>query len=247
MVNQNFLKGENRVTEFLNGLLIFIVYLTPCAVVMLLIRKFTKIPDELFRKILHFILLGAYIPLLFGFDTWWRAIILGVAMAALLFPVLLLAGKIPGFSSFVNERKKGEFLSSMLLALGVMAATTAVGWGIMKDQYIGLASVYAWGVGDGFAALIGKKFGKHKIKWKFVDNKKSYEGSAAMLLTSALAVFTVLMVRGGINPLFAAAIALVAALVSTFVELCSKGGIDTVTCPAISMVIIVALTELVGG
>lgn len=234
-------------TDFLNGLLIFIMYLAPCAVIMLLIRKFTKIPDELFRKKLHFILLGAYIPLLFGFDKWWRAIILVVAMAVLLFPVLLLAGKIPGFSSFVNERKKGEFLSSMLLALGVMAASTAVGWGIMKDQYIVLASVYAWGVGDGFAALIGKRFGKHKIKWKFVDNKKSYEGSGAMLLTSALAVFTVLMVRGGINPLFAAAIAILTATASTFVELCSKGGMDTVTCPAVSMAIVVLSLGLIGG
>lgn len=233
--------------EFLHGLIIFILYLAPLAVIMLSVRKFTKIPDELFRKLLHFILLGAYVPLLFGFDKWWRALILVGSMAVLLFPVLLLAGKIPGFSSFVNERKKGEFLSSMLLALGVMAATTAMGWGLLKDQYIVLASVYAWGVGDGFAALIGKRFGKHKIKWKFVDNKKSYEGSAAMLLTSALAVFTVLMFRGGVNPLFAAAIAILTATASTFVELCSKGGMDTVTCPAVSMAIVVLSLGLIGG
>ena len=52
---------------FFDGILAFIYYLTPLALIMLFVRKFTKIPDELFRKSLHFILLGAYIPLLFGF------------------------------------------------------------------------------------------------------------------------------------------------------------------------------------
>ena len=234
-------------TEFLHGLTAFSLYLATFAVVLLLIRKFTKIPDELFRKSLHFVLLGAYIPLLFGFDTWWRCLILVGGLIALLFPVLLLIGKIPGFSSFVNERKKGEFLSSMVLALGVMALSITVGWGVFNDRYIVLASVYAWGVGDGFAALVGKRFGKHKITWKFVDNKKSYEGSIAMLLTSALAVFVVLLIRGGINPVFCLLISLVAATASTFVELCSKGGIDTITCPAVSMAIILPLTALFGG
>ena len=42
-----------------------------------------------------------------------------------------------------------------------------------------LASIYAWGVDDALVALIGKKFGKHKIKWKLADGKKSVEGSLA--------------------------------------------------------------------
>ena len=45
--------------EFLHGAYIFILYLLPAAVIMLAARRFLKIPDELFRKILHFILLGA--------------------------------------------------------------------------------------------------------------------------------------------------------------------------------------------
>lgn len=93
-------------TEFLHGTLIFLIYLVPLAIIILSIRKFTKIPDELFRKILHFILLGAYIPLLIGFETWWICIIFVACLLVLLLPVLIFAGKIPGFSKFVNERKK---------------------------------------------------------------------------------------------------------------------------------------------
>ena len=232
--------------EFINGLCVFLLYLIPAAIIMLLIRKFTKIPDELFRKILHFILLGAYIPLLFGFNTWWKSVILVGSLIILLLPILTFAGKIPGFSSFVNERKKGEFTSSMVLALSVMLLTITVGWGIFEDKFLVLASVYAWGVGDAFAALIGKRFGKHKIKWKFVDNKKSYEGSIAMIVTSTISVFIVLLVRGGINPVFALLIAFVASLTSTFVELCSKNGIDTITCPSVAMALIVPLLMLLG-
>ena len=233
--------------EFLNGTFIFFMYLVPLAVIMFLVRKFTKIPDELFRKILHFILLGAYVPLLFGFNTWWICLILVGCLLLLLLPTLLFIGKIPGFSSFANERKKGEFLSSMVLALGVMIITIFFGWGVIKDKYIVLASVYAWGVGDAFAALIGKKFGKHKISWKFVDNKKSYEGSLAMIVSSMIAVLVVLLIRGGVNPFYCVMISLVVAGASTFVELVSKNGIDTITCPTISMLILLPLLMLCGG
>lgn len=232
---------------FFDGILAFLYYLTPLALVLLFVRKFTKIPDELFRKSLHFVLLGAYIPLLFGFSKWWQATVFVVGLAVLLFPILFVLGRIKGFSAFVNERRGGEFKSSMILALGVMALSIALGWGAMHDRYLVLASVYAWGVGDAFAALIGKRYGKHKIHWRFVDNRKSLEGSLAMLLTSALSVFAVLLVRGGIFPIWCALIAIGAASASTFVELCTKNGMDTITCPLVSMLIIFPLTTLLGG
>ena len=234
-------------TEFLHGLLIFILYLAPLAVIMISVRQFTKINDELFRKILHLIFLGAYVPLLFGFETWWICVIFVACLIALLFPVLLFAEKVPGFAAFVNERKSGEFTGSMFLALGVMAVSITIGWGLLGDKHLVLSAVYCWGIGDAFAAVIGKRFGKHKITWKFVDNKKSYEGSLAMLITSALSVFIILLLRGGLDPIVCLGISLVAAAASTFVELCSKGGIDTITCPAVSMLIIWPLTALLGG
>ena len=40
--------------EFWHGALVFALYVIPAAAIMLTVRRFTKIPDELFRKILHF-------------------------------------------------------------------------------------------------------------------------------------------------------------------------------------------------
>ncbi|MBR5289954.1 MAG: hypothetical protein IKU28_03060 [Erysipelotrichaceae bacterium] len=233
--------------ELIHGVSVVCVYLVTLAVIVLSIRKWTNIPDELFRKVLHFILLGAYVPFLFAFDTWWISAGFAASLIVVIYPLLMLAGCIPAFSRFVNERKKGEFKSSMVLALGVMVLTISIGWGVLHDRYLVLASVYAWGVGDAFAALIGKRFGKHKLKWKFVDCHKSVEGSLAMFVTSVLAVFAVLQIRGGLDVTSCLVISVLTSAVATFVELCSVNGLDTVTCPAISMMIVIVFTKVLGG
>ena len=229
---------------FLYGVGITMLYIIVTVGIMLLARKYLTIPDELFRKILHFILLGAYIPLVFVFETWWMAAIFAISLIIILFPALSVAGKIPMFSSFVNERKKGEFRSSMVFAVGMMAFSVCICWGMFGERYLVLASVYAWGIGDGFAALIGKRFGKHKIKWKLADGKKSVEGSLTMFLCSLISVFTVLLVRGGIGIAMCFAIAFLAAVMCTIAELCAKDGMDTVICPVSAMIVIIPMVVL---
>lgn len=59
---------------------------------------------------------------------------------------------------------------------------------ITKDKLLALAVIYAWGYGDAFAALIGTKFGKHKIY-----KKKSLEGTLAMLTTSFITLIVILI------------------------------------------------------
>ena len=232
---------------FLFGALITTLYIAVAVGIMFIARKLIKIHDELFRKILHFILLGAYIPLCFVFEAWWMATIYALSLIVILFPALFLAQRIPMFSSFVNERKKGEFVSSMVYAVGMMAFSIAVCWGLFGDKYLVLASIYAWGIGDALAALIGKRFGKHKIKWKIADGKKSIEGSLAMFVCALVSVFTVLLIRGGISIPMCLCIAVLSAFVCTFTELCAKNGLDTVICPISAMVVIIPLVIGFGG
>ena len=131
---------------FLYGVGITMLYIIVAVGIMLLARKYLTIPDELFRKILHFILLGAYIPLVFAFETWWMAAIFAISLIIILFPALSVAGKIPMFSFFMNERKKGEFKSSMVLAVGMMAFSVCICWGMFGEKYLVLATIYAWGI-----------------------------------------------------------------------------------------------------
>lgn len=233
--------------EILHGVSVFAMYLIPAAVIMLTARKFLKIPDELFRKILHFILLGAYVPFLFAFQSWWISAGFAAGLIVIIYPILALAGKIPAFSSFVNERKKGEFKSSMILALMTVIFSVSICWGIFGDKLLTLACVYAWGVGDAWAALIGKQFGRHKVKLPLADPRKSWEGSAAMFVCAVFSVLIVLLIRGGLSLLACLFIALVSATATTYVELITKGGLDTVTCPAVAMAVIIPLTKILGG
>ena len=233
--------------EFQQGAVYFALYLLPAGIVMFASRKFLKIPDELFRKILHFILLGAYFPFLFGFQTWWISAGFAATLIAIIYPILALAGKIPAFSAFVNERKKGEFKSSMILALSTVIFSISICWGFFGDRLLTLACVYAWGVGDAMAALVGKAYGKHKITLPFADGRKSWEGSAAMFLCAVLSVLIILLVRGGLGLGGCLPISLLAGTVVTYVELCSKGGLDTITCPAAAMAVILPLTKILGG
>ena len=41
-----------------------------------------------------------------------------------------------------------------------------------------------WGPGDAAAALVGRAFGRHKISLPHADHHKSWEGSAALAVTS---------------------------------------------------------------
>ena len=184
---------------------------------------------------------------LFAFDTWWISAGFAALLIVMIYPILALAGKIPAFSSFVNERKKGEFKSSMVLALLTVTLSISICWGIFHDKLLTLACVYAWGVGDAFAALIGKQFGRHKIKLPFADPRKSWEGSGAMFLSAVVSVLTVLLVRGGLGIGACLLISLLAATATTYVELITKDGMDTVTCPAVAMAVIIPLTKLLGG
>lgn len=229
---------------FLHGAGITMLYILAAVGIAVLGRKCFAIPDELFRKILHFVLLGAYIPLVFAFRSWWMAAIFAMSLMAVLFPALYLAGKLPMFSAFVNERKKGEFQSSMVLAVGMMAFSVAVCWGLFGDRYLVLAAIYAWGIGDAFAALIGRRFGKHKIRWKIADGKKSVEGTTAMFLCAWISVFTVLLIRGGTGVVLCALTATLTALVCTVAEMCAKNGLDTVVCPVSAMAVMIPLLML---
>ncbi|MBP3647961.1 MAG: hypothetical protein J6K55_16270 [Clostridia bacterium] len=62
----------------------------------------------------------------------------------------------------------------------MLAVCVCVCWGWLGDRYLVLACMYAWGVGDAFAALCGKAFGRHKIVLARTGAVKSAEGSLAM-------------------------------------------------------------------
>ena len=233
--------------ELLEGTKAVLLYFVIAASTALGSRLLIRIPDELFRKILHCILLGSLPVFLFCFQTWWLAALEAVAFATVVYPLLAFLDRFPFFEKLTTERKHGELQHSLLLVFNMFAVVMAVCWGWLGDRYLAMASIFAWGFGDAAAALIGKQFGKHKIRWKYTDGKKSYEGSFAMLVTSFVTVTAILFLRGGLSPAVILFISITVALVSALAELYSKNGNDTVICPLCAMAALLPLVALFGG
>ncbi len=233
--------------DLLHGFGVLSIYFAVAATLALSARVLVKIPDEIFRKTLHFILLGSVFVFAFAFDTWWISALAAIIFEVIVYPILLIFEHLKNFSEMTTERKKGKLKSSLLLVFTMFAVVISITWGLLGDRYLVVASILAWGVGDAFAALVGKKYGRHKIKDKHTDGKKSYEGTAAMFVSSFLSVAFVLTFRGGLSPFGYIAISVITAAVSAIAELYSKNGLDTVICPLTAMVVVDTLTMLFGG
>lgn len=229
------------------GTLNLIIYFVIAAGLALLCRVLFTIPEEIFRKTLHFILLGSFLVFIFSYPTWQSTALAAIIFEVLVYPILKFFERFRGYSELTTERKKGELKNSLLLVFSMFALVVSICWGVFDDKYLALASLYAWGIGDAFAALIGKKFGKHKIKFPRLDGKKSYEGTFSMFAFSFLSVAIILLCRGGLNFAFCLIIALLVAAVSALAELYSKNGNDTVICPLSAMVVLLPLIHIFGG
>ncbi len=233
--------------ELLQGLFWFLGYILVIVPVLAALRLRVKINDEVFRKMLHCVALGFVPVLVIAFAHWWWALAACLLLMILIYPALKLAQGWSKFSYFFSERKKGEIISSFLLIFAMFAAAITVCWGLLGDKWLTCASIYAWGFGDAAAALIGKRFGRHKVHFKPVCGKKSWEGTAAMFVTSFVSVLVILLARGGLGLAGYLVVSAVTALVSAFIELISRDGNDTITCPLGAMVTLIGLLYAFGG
>ncbi len=224
-----------------------LIYYAVMVVIVLTLRMCVRIYDELFRKILHFVLLGSLAVWLWSFSAWWQTVLTVIVFVIFVYPILLFFERFRTYSAVTTERKHGELKQSLVLVFVMFATVVTVTVGYYGDRWLALASVYAWGIGDAFAALIGKRIGTHKITGKFLSGKKSYEGSAAMFLTSFCTVLLILLLRGGGAVPMLLLISAAAALVSALTELYTPDGLDTVTCPLAAMVTLILLLSVSGG
>jgi len=94
------------------------------------------------------------------------------------------------------------------------------------EPIVQTTAVVVLGVGDPIAALVGRRFGRHKL-----INGRSVEGSLAFLVTSACAAVGVLLALHELSVVAAATIALAAAVPATLAELVSRRVDDNLTIP----------------
>ena len=100
-----------------------------------------------------------------------------------------------------------------------------------KLWIVGVA-VGAMVYGDGFASLIGRKWGKHQFK--IFNGVKSLEGSTAMLIVSFAVIYAYLIFATGHAGFV---VCLTIAFTATLVEAISPFGLDNILVPVIAAMV----------
>ena len=223
---------------------IYYAYIITFALILLLIRFTTKVPDYIFRKLLHIVAFTSILPLIFCTNSWQTAVAVQVVFLVIVILALLIAEKFPFYSSLFVEKGKHEVLTSFIMLFGLITILIAIYWGHFGEEhkYIAVASIMAWGPGDAAAAIVGRNFGKHKLSGKHIEGVKSVEGTIAMGFTSFACTFAALLLTSPLSVFTALVLSLIVAPMAALVELYTKHGLDTVTCPiAASLIFLVAM------
>ena len=206
-------------------------YLIPCLLILLPIRLLTRLPSFIFRKLLHVVAFTCVSLMILAARSWQAAALASVFIAAVIYPLLTAAEHEAWYPRLLVEKKPGEIKKSMLMLFLMFAALIAVCWGVFGKPYLAATAILMWGTGDAAAALVGVPFGKHKVRSKLTDGKKSWEGSAAMFIVSLTAGAGMLVLAQGLALPRALPMSFAAALLGTATELFSPSENDTVTVP----------------
>ena len=219
-------------------------YIIPSVLILLPIRFLTRLPSFIFRKLLHIVAFTCVSLMILAAHSWQAAALASVIIAAVIYPLLMAAEHERWYPRLFVEKKPGEIKKSMLMLFLMFAALIAVCWGVFGKPQLAATAILMWGTGDAAAALVGIPFGKHKVKSKLTDGKKSWEGSTAMLIVSLMAGTGMLTLAQGMSVLHALPILFIAALLGTATELFSPSEYDTVTVPTVIAAALLLLNHL---
>ena len=236
-----------RFLEFWRLSSIYWGYILACATVLILMRFTLKIPDYIFRKLLHVVAFTSILPLALCTNQWLTAVLVQIVFRIVIIVALHFFEHFDFYSALLVEKGKHEAITSFILLFGLITVMLAVFWGGLgaEHKYIAVAAIMAWGPGDAMAAIIGKNFGKHKLQGPHIEGVKSVEGSIAMAVTSFACTLPVLLFMSTLPLSLAVLMAAVTAPAASLTELYTKHGLDTITVPIVSSLIL-SLPLLLG-
>ena len=214
---------------------LIIVYLY-VAIIFVVAEKVLKTRPEVSRKFLHIMVGNMIFAMPFFSDHW-------VMVWFLTLPITIVLFFLTEYSPIKIDNsvtESGHALGLFFYA-GIWTVLIAV---FSKQLWIVALAIVPMVYGDGFAALIGQKFGR--IKYKVFGGEKSLEGSLTMfVVTTVMSVF-VWMVFATIGypnmPQFNLWAILGISAVATVCEALSYGGIDNLTVPALTSILYYLVT-----
>jgi phytol kinase len=209
------------------------VYVGSIVLTAELLHRYTDTKPEHVRKVVHIgtgnVMLIAW---LFHLPAW-----VGIISSVLAGIITLLSYRfpiLPGVNS-VGRKSFGTFFYT--LSIGILIA---IFWHLNLPHYgvIGIL-IMAWG--DGLAAIIGQKFGKHP--YTILGNTKSWEGTLTMLLVGYTIVSIVLFSVQG-NTWQTWVVGIPVAIAATAVESIAQWGLDNLSVPLVGAGLAFAINQL---
>ena len=248
MITLNYRSYINMeyVMEFVRLSGIYYGYIILLAAILIVLRFTTKIPDYIFRKMLHIVAFTSILPLVFCTEKWWAAVLVEAVFLIVVIIALHMAERLSFYKMLLVEKKHHEVITSFTILFSLLTVLLAVYWGIMGEEYkyIIVASIMAWGPGDAAAAIVGRNVGKHKLSGTHIEGVKSVEGTVAMGLTSFVCTLVTLLFMSTMGMGTAVMISGLVAVVSAFTELYTKNGLDTVTVPIVASMILYLMSMI---
>ncbi|MBL1210648.1 SEC59/DGK1/VTE5 family protein [Geminocystis sp. GBBB08] len=196
------------------------IYLGILILIAEILSRYQKTDAELTRKIVH---IGTGNVILFA---WWLNIPTSVILLASIVASLVAIASyfLPILPSVNGVGRKSLGTLFYAISIGIL---TALFWQNGQKQFTAMG-ILIMSYGDGMAALIGQKWGKHP--YQIWGNKKSWQGSLTMTLVTILV--GIIMLNLGSNWQWEnLIIALSVGIFATILETISIIGIDNLTVP----------------
>ncbi len=214
---------------FTDIIALIIVYIYVAAI-FVIAESVLKTRPEVSRKFLHIMVGNMIFAMPFFSDPW-------VMVWFLTLPITIALFFLTEYSPINIENSVTE--SGHALGLFFYAGIWTVLIAVFTNYlWIVALAIVPMVYGDGFAALIGQKFGR--VKYFVFGGQKTLEGSLTMfVVTSVMSVFVwmVFTTIGYSMPEFNLFAILGISAVATVCEAISYGGIDNLTVPAITSIL----------
>jgi len=189
------------------------------------LRRAFKLDIEFTRKVVHISV---------GMWAWGTAALFQDKWLAIVTPAVFVVINALSyrFGLFLAmESRDRRNLGTIYFPLAFIALILLF-WGDLKPLFVAALMPMTWG--DAFAAVIGRRFGRHR--YTVFGATRSLEGSLVMFAFSFVGVWIALLAFAGGGPMAGLAWlpALATALLATAAEAVSPFGLDNLLVPAVS-------------
>ncbi|MHA1506217.1 MAG: diacylglycerol/polyprenol kinase family protein [Candidatus Asgardarchaeia archaeon] len=212
------------------------------------LRGRLKLPTTFTRKLIH-LFAGFSIYTIPYYPSVWPATIVALTFVVLLYlstpksPIKRLSSWFYVMADREEEVLAGHIYGPFYYAISITVLVSIYTFQIIpvENFYVSAACLTIMYLGDGMAATIGVRWGKHKYKTA-IGGQKSVEGSVAMFLFGFLGAliglwFFGILNYGKIDLLEAFTLAFLSSLIATFIEAVSPSGVDNLSVPLLTALV----------